>query len=177
MRSSKILSYIILPMLLLGLGNPFLNAQMVLNPKFEKKIDQTIDRSIPIISCSTLKKQLSKQQKIYLLDARAVREYQVSHLPNAIHIGYDHFQKDKVNSIPKDATVVLYCSIGYRSEKIGKQLKSMGFQQVYNLYGGIFEWSNRAYPLEKQQGQTTQKVHAYNQDWGCWIDRGEKVYE
>ena len=72
--------------------------------------------------------------------------------------------------------IVVYCSIGYRSEKIGKKIKNLGFSRVYNLYGGIFEWSNRAYPLIDNQKKKTIKVHGYNQDWGKWLSRGEKVF-
>ena len=82
----------------------------------------------------------------------------------------------KVLRIPKDAILVVYCSVGYRSEKIGEKLKALGFSKVYNLYGGIFEWSNRGYPLVDQKEQPTTKVHAFNKDWGRWLEQGTKVY-
>ena len=47
----------------------------------------------------------------------------------------------------KSDTIVLYCSIGYRSEKIGEKLVEMGYGHVFNLYGGIFEWVNRDLPV------------------------------
>lgn len=174
---NKILSYILLPMLLWGIGNPILSAQMILNPKFDKKVDNTIDRTIPTISCAILKKKIDqKERSLYLLDARELGEYEVSHLPNAIHVGYDDFKTTVVQQLPREAILVIYCSIGYRSEKVGEKLKNMGFRHVYNLYGGVFEWSNRAYPLENKRSEKTTKVHAYNKDWGRWIDRGDKVY-
>lgn len=176
-KIARILSYTLLPILLWGIGNPILSAQMVLNPKFDKKIDNTIDRTIPTISCKVLKKKIDQSEgSLYLLDARELGEYEVSHLPNAIHVGYDNFKTRAVKNLSKEATIVIYCSIGYRSEKVGEKLKDMGFRRVYNLYGGIFEWSNRAYPLEDKQTAKTKKVHAYNKDWGRWIDKGDKVY-
>jgi rhodanese-related sulfurtransferase len=176
-KISKFLSYVLLPMLLWGIGNPILSAQMVLNPKFDKKIKATIEQTVPTISCKVLHKKIeAKTPKLYILDARELEEYKVSHLPQAIHVGYDHFKTQAVKSLPKDAILVVYCSIGYRSEKIGEKLKSMGFSRIYNLYGGIFEWSNRAYPLENEQRHKTKKVHTYNKDWSRWLDKGEKVY-
>ena len=67
--------------------------------------------------------------------------------------------------------------MGYRSEKIGEQLKKMGYQRVYNLYGGIFEWTNRSLPLVNKTEAPTKQVHAYDKNWGQWLDKGEKVYK
>lgn len=41
--------------------------------------------------------------------------------------------------------VVLYCFIGYCSEKVVEQFWEWGFIKVYNLYGSIFEWVNQGY--------------------------------
>ncbi|MFQ5334631.1 MAG: rhodanese-like domain-containing protein, partial [Flavobacteriales bacterium] len=71
--------------------------------------------------------------------------------------------------------VIVYCSVGYRSEKIAEKLAGMGFGQVFNLYGGIFEWVNRGYPVYDEHGQTD-NVHAYNHNWGLWLHKGNKVY-
>ena len=42
----------------------------------------------------------------------------------------------------KKTPTIVYCTIGARSETIGEKLKKNGFTNVYNLYGGIFEWKN-----------------------------------
>ena len=49
----------------------------------------------------------------------------------------------------------------YRSEKIGKKLKKLGFKNVVNLYGGIFEWVNSGYPVYDSKGET-EKIHPYD---------------
>jgi len=71
---------------------------------------------------------------------------------------------------------VVYCSVGYRSERIGEKLLDKGFTNVYNLYGGIFDWINNDYPLVDIADQPIQKVHGYNEDWSKWVCKGEKVY-
>lgn len=169
------IQYFLLPSLLFGFGFLTLAAQETINPKFEKKVESLIDHSIPTINSPTLYKKTATPN-LYILDARESAEYQVSHLKGALHIGYDHFNAMKVLRIPKDAILVVYCSVGYRSEKIGEKLKALGFSKVYNLYGGIFEWSNRGYPLVDQKEQPTTKVHAFNKDWGRWLEQGTKVY-
>jgi len=154
----------------------FTRAQQTLNPKFEAKIESLIEHSVPVISCERLEKKRNTAN-LYLLDAREKKEFETSHLEAAIWVGYDTFLPENLATVPKDGIVVVYCSIGYRSEKIGAQLKKMGYSRVYNLYGGIFEWVNRSYPIVDYENKKTEKVHAYSQDWGRWLNKGEKVYK
>lgn len=114
---------------------------------------------------------------LIFLDARERREYEVSHIKNAIWVGYDDFKFSRVKGIDKKAKIIVYCSVGYRSEKVGEKLKIAGFSQVYNLYGSIFEWVNQDRPVYDMQGNRTYKVHAFDQEWGRWLEKGEKVYD
>jgi len=121
-------------------------------------------------------------ENIYYLDAREKREYEVSHIQDAIWIGYDDFKGERIADIPKDSKVIVYCSVGYRSERISEKLLEMGFSDVSNLYGGLFEWMNEEKEVVTGEGteQTpTNQVHAYNRIWGVWLDvDGErKVYK
>lgn len=151
------------------------HAQQTINPKFEQKIEELIAHSVATISCERLQEKM-KTSNYCILDAREKKEYEVSHLPNAKWVGYDHFDKNALKDIAKEEIIVVYCSIGYRSEKIGEKLKKMGYSRVYNLYGGIFEWTNRQYLLVDNKNQTTTNIHAYNKEWGAWLDKGNKKY-
>ena len=111
-----------------------------------------------------------------VLDAREKKEFDVSHLNGAIWVGYDDFRLDRVKA-EKDGRVVVYCSVGYRSEKIGEKLKKAGYSNVFNLFGGIFKWKNSAYPLVDDTGSETDYIHAYDADWGKWLVKGKKVYD
>jgi rhodanese-related sulfurtransferase len=77
------------------------------------------------------------------LDAREKKEFDVSHIREAKWVGYKSFDPSLLNAVPKDSPIIVYCSIGYRSEKIAEKLKAAGFTNVSNLYGGIFEWVNQ----------------------------------
>ena len=138
-------------------------------------IDRTIDFTVPLISVEELH---ANMEDYVILDAREMEEYKVSHIPKAIYVGYDDPELGLIKSIDKDKKLLFYCSIGYRSEKIGEKAKEMGFKEVYNLYGSIFEWANKGYELEDASKQETKKIHGYNWIWGRWInnDTYEKVY-
>ncbi len=113
---------------------------------------------------------------IVLLDTRERNEYDVSHLANARWVGFDEFDLSSVADLPKDANIVTYCSVGYRSERIGEKLQKAGFQNVANLKGGIFDWVNQGNPVVDGQGLPVQQVHGFNEKWGKWVKRGRVVY-
>ena len=141
---------------------------------FDEMVDRLIDRSVPLVQPDSI----AADSGIVYLDAREQREYDVSHIMNAIPVGYDDFALDSVKHVSKDARIVVYCSVGYRSEKVGEKLLKAGFTNVSNLYGGLFHWVNQGHVVYTD-GHPTTEVHAYNKRWGEWLEEGgcKKVYE
>lgn len=146
-------------------------AQEVKSKTYALMLNGLLDRKEPELGVA----ELSQRPELLRLDARSAEEYAVSHLKGARRIGYEDFEPARVAEWPRDTPVVVYCSVGYRSEKIAARLREMGFAEVYNLYGGIFEWVNRGHPVYRK-GRPTQQVHGYSWSWGIWLKRGEKVY-
>lgn len=122
---------------------------------------------------------INSDKTTVFLDARERREYDVSHLDQAIWVGYEDFSMDRVEklNLDKQTNIVIYCSIGYRSGKITEQLQAAGYQNARNLYGGIFEWVNQGQVVYHKTNKPTNQVHAYNKTWGVWLKKGEKVYK
>jgi len=140
---------------------------------YQLMLKTLLDHSVPEISVDSAATQ---QGEVIFLDAREPSEYEVSHIDGSKLVGYDHFDMTSVEDIPKDQPIVVYCSVGYRSEKISEQLIAAGYQDVHNMYGGLFEWKNNNKDVVDQSGKTTQKVHAFNRAWGVWLKKGKKVY-
>jgi rhodanese-related sulfurtransferase len=139
-------------------------------PEFGRKIDLLISFTVPIMSVNDL---FNNRDNFIIFDAREKVEFDVSHIPCAIYLGYDDFNVNKLNHIPKESKIVIYCSIGYRSEKIGEKMLRLGYKNVYNLYGSIFEWANRKYPLVKTDGKLSNTIHTYNKSWSKWVTNEE----
>ena len=147
----------------------------LLDPKFDARVSQLIDFSVPVISVDDLHQNFSDYA---VFDAREKEEYIVSHIAGAKYLGYDDFDASRLGDLPKDSKIVLYCSVGYRSEKIGEKLNELGFTDIYNLYGSIFEWVNKGYKVVDFYGLETPKVHTYNKGWSKWVDetKAKKVW-
>ncbi|WP_299989473.1 rhodanese-like domain-containing protein [uncultured Pontibacter sp.] len=137
---------------------------------------QLYSHSVDTISAIQVQQQLRQGIAPLLLDTRSESEYQVSHLPGARYVGYEDFDLSDLKDVPQNTPLVVYCSVGYRSEKVGEQLQAAGYTQVRNLHGGLFGWVNQGLPVYDKQGQTT-KVHGYTRAWGVWLRKGEKVYD
>lgn len=146
-------------------------AQKVTNPAFENTLKVLLNHSVPQILVDSAK---TTKEAIFL-DAREKKEFEVSHINHAKWVGYSDFNLSRVSDLEKDQPIIIYCSVGYRSEKIGDQLVAAGFTNVHNLYGGIFEWFNQKQPVYSNTSKTN-KIHAYDNIWGVWLTRGEKVY-
>jgi rhodanese-related sulfurtransferase len=159
--------------LLLALASmTFCASAQVKSGAFRLMLDGLLGHSVPEIGVAAAARA---QDSIVFLDARERREYDVSHLRGARHVGYDAFDPRALDGLPRTQRVVVYCSVGYRSEKISEKLLAAGFTNVANLYGGIFEWVNQGHPVYDGAGRTD-AVHAYDRVWGVWLKKGKKVY-
>lgn len=143
---------------------------------FDKKLNTLYKHTVPLIHANELSKKLDGTQKIILLDTRSAVEYKSSHLQNADFVNYDAFTPSAVAGLDKDSQIIVYCTVGYRSERIGEKLIKMGFKNVKNLYGGIFDWVNTGHSVVNPLGAVTDSVHTYNKDWSRWLLKGIKVY-
>ncbi|MFT6748212.1 MAG: rhodanese-related sulfurtransferase [Flavobacterium sp.] len=145
--------------------------------KLDKLLNKWNTRNVPYMSVETL--AMPKTNAI-LLDAREADEFKVSHLKNAVYVGYNDFNvKQTLTKLPKNknAKIVVYCSLGIRSETVAHKLIQEGYTNVYNLYGGIFEWKNNNFQVIDTLGNKTEKVHTFSKSWSKWLKKGEKVYE
>lgn len=148
-------------------------AQQVQSSTYNLMLNGLLANNVPTLSVADLNKA---DTTMVFLDARERREFEVSHIKNAIWVGYDDFDPKRLTDLPKDAKLIVYCAVGYRSEKVTEKLLGDGYSDVSNLYGGIFEWINQGRPVF-QTDVATDSVHAYNRVWGIWVNEGKKVYK
>jgi rhodanese-related sulfurtransferase len=149
--------------------------QPTMSSAYDAMLRGLLSFSVPTITCAQLN-TAQKTEKIVLLDAREPKEYAVSHLAGAQNVGYDDFSIKNLKKLPKNAQIVVYCSVGYRSEKVGEKLQKAGYKNVKNLYGSIFEWVNEGFTVVDATEKPTENVHAFSKIWGVWLRKGRKVY-
>jgi rhodanese-related sulfurtransferase len=149
--------------------------------KAQKTLDVLLsasnNESVPYITAEELS-EIQDTDSVLILDAREQEEFDVSHIASARFVGYNSFSSEKfiAEISNKNIPIIVYCSLGIRSEDIGEKLLNEGFTNVKNLYGGIFEWKNKGYPVIDSKGNETENVHAFSRFWGRWLKKGIKIY-
>ncbi|KAK3587229.1 hypothetical protein CHS0354_030416 [Potamilus streckersoni] len=120
--------------------------------------------------------------QLIVLDARPNHEYCVSHIPEAVRVDHEVKAEEILRNVPQlntdtKATVVCYCSVGYRSslvaDKLDKYFQQQAAEQkteknvhVYNLEGSLFKWANEGRPMMDCNDQATKYAHPYNSVFG-----------
>lgn len=144
---------------------------------YEEYLESLYSKTVPLMQPTKLHELLENEKDVHLLDTRTKEEFKVSHIPGARRIGYDNFTMDQIADVPKDAHVVLYCTVGYRSEKVGEILKENGYENVHNVYGSILKWKNNGYKVVNSEGEPTNRVHTHGEKQAQWLNNGKAVYE
>ena len=117
-------------------------------------------------------KQQPQARQLVLLDIRSAEEFAVSHLPGAQHVAPDtvvDFAERELAGLDRSQPIVVYCSVGVRSAAAARDLQFLGFSQVKNLRGSLFQWANEGRVVESRgQGGMASRmaVHPYNSFWG-----------
>ncbi|WP_162341123.1 oxygen-dependent tRNA uridine(34) hydroxylase TrhO [Cyclobacterium salsum] len=93
-------------------------------------------------------KSLKDEEDVVILDVRSNYEHELGHFKNAIRLDIDNFRDfpEKVKELEhlKDKKVLTYCTGGIKCEKASAFLLEQGFQDVYQLHGGIIKYGLEA---------------------------------
>ncbi len=97
-----------------------------------------------------------------IIDVRSPEEFAGQHIDNAINIDWngDSFE-GKVSKYDKSKPVFIYCMSGGRSKKAAEKLVELGFNNIYELQGGIMKWNaaGLSVPSDKIIGMCIQEYN------------------
>ncbi|WP_018341765.1 thioredoxin domain-containing protein [Cytophaga aurantiaca] len=100
------------------------------------------------LSAVAFDEKLKNTKDAILLDVRTPDEFSEAHIQNATNVDWNNADfKTKVAQLDKSKPVFVYCLRGGRSSSSIEFLQANGFQQVYELEGGILKWKDANLPL------------------------------
>ncbi|SFJ52628.1 Rhodanese-related sulfurtransferase [Myroides guanonis] len=87
--------------------------------------------------------QYQDDSNAIILDVRTEEEVEESSIPNSINIDIYKGQGflDEVSNLDKNKNYYIYCKSGGRSNQACLLMEQLGFENTYNLLGGITEWT------------------------------------
>jgi rhodanese-related sulfurtransferase len=94
---------------------------------------------------------MEERRELAIIDVRTPREVQAGTVPGARHVPL-HTLPMQLDGIDRDRPVVLVCRTGARSGQACAFLAGQGFDNVYNLRGGIMDWVRHGLPTGLPQG-------------------------
>lgn len=104
---------------------------------------------VPTISVRELKRRMDQKEDLLLLDVREPYEYEIARIDGSRLIPLGELER-RLGELPRSGTLVCQCHSGMRSEHAARLLKEAGFENVYNLTGGIDAWSVEIDPAVPQ---------------------------
>ena len=86
--------------------------------------------------------QLKEDPNAVLLDVRTNDEFNEGSIPNAVNIDINSGQQfiDAVEALDPQKNYFVYCRSGMRSAKACEIMNQIGFENTYNLTGGIMQY-------------------------------------
>lgn len=87
----------------------------------------------------------ARRDDVQLLDVRDMAELELASLPRALHIPMSQIPT-RLQELDPQLPIVVMCHTGRRSGQVAAFLLANGFEQVYNLAGGIEAWSTDVDP-------------------------------
>ncbi len=112
-------------------------------PEKAKFIDITVQQG----------KEMIDRGNIFILDVRTQDEYDAGHIRDSIRNPVQEIPQQELNKslaeIPRDKKILVYCRTGHRSTLASEILVNNGFKEVYNMKGGITEWTNAGFEVIK----------------------------
>ena len=114
-----------------------------------KTEDSTTDgtfQSVTAQEAATLIEQNTDNPDFIILDVRTPGEFNRSHIAGAQNMDfYNSDFESNLEQLDKTKIYFVYCASGNRSGQAMNKMKSLNFQTVYNLLGGISGWTNAGY--------------------------------
>lgn len=116
--------------------------------------NQTIEKEVEIVNQNEVEKSsisedvdaeqfktLIAEGDVIIIDVRTADEYSGGKIENAVNIDfYSSDFKQKLESLDKSTSYLVYCAAGGRSGKAKNLMYDLGFTEVYNLLGGYGNW-------------------------------------
>ncbi|HEY63232.1 MAG TPA: molybdopterin-synthase adenylyltransferase MoeB [Caldilineae bacterium] len=103
---------------------------------------------VPELDVYEVKRRLDEGEPLTLIDIREREEWVQGHIPGAKFIprGFLELRIEEVQP-DRDAPIVVYCAGGVRSLLGARDLKIMGYRNVYSMAGGFTRWKNAGLPF------------------------------
>ncbi len=113
-------------------------AYQYLKPKEERKFTS--------LNTEEAYEKIRGERAYYIVDVRRRDEFKKGHLRKAKNIPLDDFT-NRLNKIPRNKDVIIYCDMGSRSIRAVRYLEVAGHERIYHMHEGMRGWRKAGHPV------------------------------
>ncbi len=93
------------------------------------------------VTTAQAEEMIKNNKDLVIIDIRTKDEFNSGHIPNAINIDYyDRNFTNEISKLDKNKKYLIYCRSGRRSGNAMDIFKDLGFNNAYNMLGGMIRW-------------------------------------
>jgi rhodanese-related sulfurtransferase len=100
------------------------------------------------VTPAQVKEMRARGENAVYLDVREPNEWNLGHLPGAMHIPRGTLETKVEAALPRDRKVVIYCAGGNRSALAADTMQQMGYTDVVSMSGGFTGWAQSGGDVE-----------------------------
>jgi rhodanese-related sulfurtransferase len=98
---------------------------------------------VKVITPEEAETAMAAEEELILIDIRTPKEFDQGNIKGSKNINFfDSNFEAQMLQLDKEKPLYIYCRSGARSAKASKQLKEMGFQEIYDINGGFLNWED-----------------------------------
>ncbi len=132
-------------------------------PKTQQDFLEEARRDIPEVSVEEVEGRRERGDDFILLDVREKDEVRAGYIDGAGTIPRGLLEFQVAGQVPNtDKDVVVYCAGGARSLLAAKVLRSMGYERVASMAGGITRWKDAGYPVVRDRQLSAEQLERYS---------------
>jgi rhodanese-related sulfurtransferase len=115
-----------------------------------KNMPNRVTSKISVSGANSLIQKNYGNPDFVIVDVRTPAEFNQGYLSGAMNIDYNAGNfRNEISKLDKTKTYLVYCRVGHRSGLAAAIMNALGFNEVYDMDGGIEAWRDAGYPVVK----------------------------
>lgn len=132
-------------------------------PKTQQDFLEAARREIPEVSVEEVEARRKQGEEFILLDVREKDEVRAGYIDGAVAIPRGFLEFQASGKLPQtDKEVVVYCAGGARSLLAAQVLRSMGYDRVSSMAGGMTRWKDAGYAIARERQLSAEQLERYS---------------
>ena len=120
-------------------------------------------QEIPEVSVQEVQERGQPGDDFVLLDVRENDEVRAGYIDGAVAIPRGFLEFQVASKVPQtNKEVIVYCAGGARSLLAAQVLRSMGYENVSSMSGGITRWQDAGFPLQRDRQLNAEQLERYS---------------